>query len=73
MFFGLLPRTRAGGTGPSPGGLPRPLRRNPMICASVNHFFTPDLPFRMIGLSTEVLLKMGGRRALNQKSRSMTS
>ena len=31
-----------------------------MICASVNRFFTPDLPFRMIGLSTEVLLKMGG-------------
>ena len=31
-----------------------------MICASVNRFFTSDLPFRMIGLSTEVLLKMGG-------------
>ena len=31
-----------------------------MICASVNRFFTPDLPFRMIGLSTEVLLNMGG-------------
>ena len=26
----------------------------------VNRFFTPDLPFRMIGLSTEVLLKMEG-------------
>ena len=25
-------------------------RRNPMICASVNRFFTSDLPFRMIGL-----------------------
>ena len=33
-----------------------------MICASVNRFFTSDLPFRMIGLSTEVLLKTGGRR-----------
>ena len=33
-----------------------------MICASVNRFFTSDLPFRMIELSTEVLLKMGGRR-----------
>ena len=31
-----------------------------MICASVNRFFTSDLPCRMIGLSTEVLLKMGG-------------
>ena len=31
-----------------------------MIFASVNRFFTSDLPFRMIGLSTEVLLKMGG-------------
>ena len=31
-----------------------------MICASANRYFTPDLPFRMIGLSTEVLLKMGG-------------
>ena len=35
-----------------------------MICASVNRCFTPDLPFRMIGLSTEVLLKMGGTSCL---------
>ena len=35
-----------------------------MICASVKRFFTSDLPFRMIGLSTEVLLKMGGTSGL---------
>ena len=40
-----------------------------MICASVNRFFTSDLHFRMIGLSTEVLLKMGGKsRSLELKS-----
>ena len=27
-----------------------PSRRNPMVCASVNRFFTSDLLFRMIGL-----------------------
>ena len=40
-----------------------------MICASVNRYFTSDLPCRMIGLSTEVLLKMGGTsRSLELKS-----